>query len=76
MQPVTCHQCGTEVAVEKFSWEHTNTQWQAPSATVCPVIRQRLADGRPASQASGCEHLEASIRDAVQRGTVTVEHPA
>ena len=76
MQPVTCRQCGTEVAVEKFSWEHTNTQWQAPAASVCPRIRDRVADGRPASRAAGCEQMNASIRDAVQRGIVTIERPA
>lgn len=76
MQPVTCRQCGTEVVVEKFSWEHTNTQWQAPSATVCPTIRERVAQGLPASRTAGCEQLDASIRDAVQRGIVTVERPS
>jgi hypothetical protein len=72
MRPVTCRQCGTEVLVEKHSWNHTNTQWSAPSATVCPLIRERVAAGEPASRTASCEQLRASVRDAVERGLVPV----
>jgi hypothetical protein len=72
MQPVTCRRCATEVWVEKFSWEHTNIQWSAPSAEVCPEVRERVEQGVPASRMPGCEELRASVHDAVSRGLVTV----
>jgi hypothetical protein len=60
------------VWVEKFSWEHTNIQWSAPSAEVCPEVREKVEQGIPASRTEGCEELRASVREAVSDGLVTV----
>jgi hypothetical protein len=71
-QPLTCRGCGTEVLVEKHSWHHTNIQWQAPSATVCPELRAQVERGEPPSRALGCERLRASVRDAALAGELEV----
>ena len=71
-QPVTCQRCGTEVLVEKYSWQHTNIQWTAPSAEVCPEVRAKVARGLPASRAPHCPHLREAVHQAAVSGLVEV----
>lgn len=71
-RPVTCQRCGTEVLVEKYSWQHTNIQWTAPSAQVCPEVEAQVARGIPASRARSCPDLREAVHQATVSGLVEV----
>ncbi|MFJ3881730.1 hypothetical protein ACIPW5_30320 [Streptomyces sp. NPDC090077] len=71
MRPVACGECGNEVLCEKFSPAHTQVQWTAEAAAVCPRIAAE-ADGRPSARVRSCAALRASIEAAVREGRLEV----
>lgn len=72
-QPLACHRCGTEVLVEKYSWQHTNIQWTAPSATVCPEVRDQVEAGVAPSRVMACSSLRDAVHEAAVAGTIDVD---
>ena len=68
--PVTCRECGAEVAVKKNSRRHTSVQWTADAVAQC-VELGAFASG-PGELRLGCSRLKASIDAAVRDGVVVV----
>lgn len=73
MQPLACHTCGTEVLVEKFSFEHTSIRWPDGAERSCARFRADDTDLLGSVHASTCPDLRDSIRQAVLDGTLVVD---
>ncbi|MGO4462775.1 hypothetical protein AB4039_36650 [Streptomyces sp. M-16] len=72
MTPVECGECGNRVLCEKFSPAHTQVQWTADAAAVCPRIAAATAAGRPSARVRSCPALRAGIEAAVREGRLEV----
>ncbi|MCX4552926.1 hypothetical protein OG204_02070 [Streptomyces sp. NBC_01387] len=68
MRPVECGTCGNQVLCEKFSPAHTQIQWTAEAAAVCPVIGELVAAGELSARVRSCAALRDSIDAAVASG--------
>lgn len=68
MMSVACSVCRAEVKVRKSSLEQTSIQWNAQSLGTCSE-RALVQEGQ---RFPGCTRLKESIRDAVDRGELTV----
>ncbi|MDG3011655.1 hypothetical protein G4X40_16040 [Rhodococcus sp. D2-41] len=73
MRPLACRTCGTEVLVEKFSYEHTSIRWPDGADRSCVRFRENDSDLRGDVHASTCPDLRDSIRQAVLDGTLVVD---
>ncbi|MFB0628765.1 hypothetical protein [Streptomyces sp. AB3(2024)] len=72
MTPVECGECGNRVLCEKFSPAHTQVQWTADAAAVCPRIGAGVAAGEPSARVRSCPALRAGIEAAVREGRLEV----
>lgn len=72
---VTCGRCGAEVAVAKFSMQHTSVQWSGESVLRCAEFAAAVADGGSSALVASCASLRASIDDAVSGGRVEILPP-
>lgn len=70
MQPISCHECGTRVLVEKYSAIHTSVQWLGDAEATCPEFAAHADQGRPSSSVPSCLALRESIRAAAREGLI------
>ncbi|WP_112469370.1 hypothetical protein [Streptomyces triticisoli] len=70
MQPITCHECGTRVLVEKYSEIHTSVQWLEDAEAACPEFARLAEQGTHSAFVSTCMALRRSIGAAVREGRV------
>ncbi|MBF6182862.1 MULTISPECIES: hypothetical protein [Nocardia] len=66
MEQVSCRSCGTCVAVEKFSPQHTSVQWNSAAVAACTGL------ARDGLRSHTCPALRASIENAVAAGELGV----
>ncbi|MGW9131893.1 hypothetical protein [Streptomyces sp. NPDC055681] len=73
MQPLSCHDCGADVLVEKHSLAHTSVQWHT-DARGCREFAARRASGTLPVTAvlTTCPQLRDSIESAVREGVLAV----
>jgi hypothetical protein len=75
LREVTCGRCLAQVAVAKFSPQHTSVQWTTDAAATCAEFAGRAAAGEPTALVRTCASLWRSIDDAVRDGRLEVKSP-
>ena len=70
---VACRRCGTVVGVRKNGLSQTSIQWRGDSASTCPELSERRAQGQHPALVPKCQALTESIDHAVRAGLVPVD---